>query len=89
MTHRYNVFIREHQIVRFSIEVETEQDVRAAILEARKQYEKSGTRWSAQAETEIHDAEIFAIDELDPTTGSIAQSFEFDSLSAAVGAPID
>ena len=60
MTHRYNVFIREHQIVRFSIEVETEQDVRAAIREARKQYEKSGTQWSAQAETEIDDAEIFA-----------------------------
>jgi len=48
MTHRYNVFIREHQIVRFSIEVETEQDVRAAILEARKPYEQSGTQWSAK-----------------------------------------
>ena len=36
MTHRYNVFIREHQIVRFSIEVETAEDVRAAILEARQ-----------------------------------------------------
>ena len=33
MTHRYNVFIREHQIVRFSIEVETDEDVRAAIFE--------------------------------------------------------
>ncbi len=53
MTDRYNVFIREHQIVRFSIEVETEQDLCAAILEARKQYEQSGTRCSAQAETEI------------------------------------
>ena len=51
MTHRYKVFIREHQIVRFSIEVETEQDVRAAIIEARTQYEQSGAQWSAQAET--------------------------------------
>jgi hypothetical protein len=33
MTHRYNVFVREHQIVRFSIEVETGEDVRGAILE--------------------------------------------------------
>jgi hypothetical protein len=89
MTHRYNVFIREHQIVRFSIEVETDEDVRAAILEARKQYEQSGTQWSAQAETEIDDAEIFAVDELDPETGSISQSFDFESLSASVGAPID
>ncbi len=89
MTHRYNVFIREHQIVRFSIEVEAAQDVRAAILEARKQYDKSGTRWSAQAETEIDDAEIFAVDELDPATGSIRRSFEFESLSASVDAPID
>ena len=89
MTHRYNVFIREHQIVRFSIEVETAQDVRAAILEARKQYEQSGTQWSAQAETEIDDAEIFAVDEVDPHSGSITQSFDFDSLSASVGAPID
>ena len=89
MTHRYNVLIREHQIVRFSIEVETAQDVRAAILEARKQYEQSGTQWSAQAETEIDDAEIFAVDELDPDSGSITQSFDFDSLSASVGAPID
>ena len=89
MTHRYNVFIREHQIVRFSIEVETEQDVRAAILEARKQYEQSGTQWSAQAETEIDAAEIFAVDELNSRTGSITQSFDFESLSASVGAPID
>ena len=89
MAHRYNVFIREHQIVRFSIEVETEQDVRAAIVEARKQYEQSGTQWSAQAETEIDDAEIFAVDELDPNSGSITQSFDFESLSATVGAPID
>lgn len=89
MTHRYNVFIREHQIVRFSIEVETQQDVRAAVLEARKQYEKSGTQWSAQAETEIDDAEIFSVDELDPNSGSITQSFDFESLSASVGAPID
>ena len=89
MTHRYNVFIREHQIVRFSIEVETAQDVRAAILEARTQYEQSGTQWSAQAETEIDDAEIFAVDEVDPHSGSITQSFDFDSLSASVGAPID
>ena len=89
MTHRYNVFIREHQIVRFSIEVETAQDVRAAILEARKQYEKSGAQWSAQAETEIDDAEIFAVDELDPNSGSITQSFDFESLNASVGAPID
>jgi putative heme iron utilization protein len=89
MTHRYNVFIREHQIVRFSIEVETAQDVRAAILEARTQYEQRGTQWSAQAETEIDAAEIFAVDELDPHSGSITQSFDFDSLSASVGAPID
>ena len=89
MAHRYNVFIREHQIVRFSIEVETEQDVRAAIVEARKQYEKSGTQWSAQAETEIDAAEIFAVDELNFHTGSITQSFDFESLSASVGAPID
>ena len=41
MTHRYNVFIREHQIVRFSIEVEAAEDVRAAIVEARKQYERA------------------------------------------------
>ncbi len=89
MTHRYNVFIREHQIVRFSIEIETVEDVRAAILEARKQYEQSGTRWSAQAETEIDDAEIFLVDELDTNSGSITQSFDFESLSASVGAPID
>ena len=56
MTRLYNVFIREHQIVRFSIEVETGEDVRAAIVEARKQYEKSGTQWSAQAETEIDES---------------------------------
>jgi hypothetical protein len=89
MTHRYNVFIREHQIVRFSIEVETEQDVRAAIVEARKQYEQSGAQRSAQAETEIDAAEIFAVDELNSHTGSITQSFDFESLSASVGAPID
>jgi hypothetical protein len=88
MTRLYNVFIREHQIVRFSIEVRTE-DVRAAILEAGKQYEQSGTQWSVQAETEIDDAEITAVDELDPKTGAITQSFELDSLSASVGAPID
>jgi hypothetical protein len=89
MTHRYNVFIREHQIVRFSIEVESEEGVSAAIVEARKQYKHSGTQWSAQAETEIDTAEIFAVDELDTKTGSITQSFDFDSLSASVGTPID
>jgi hypothetical protein len=89
MTHRYNVFIREYQIVRFSIEVEAAQDVRAAIIEARQQYQQSGTRWSAQAETEIDDAEIFAVDELDPDTGETAYAFDFESLSASVGAPID
>ena len=89
MTHRYKVFIREHQIVRFSIEVQAALDVRAAILEARKQYEQSGTRWSAQAETEIDDAEIFAVDELDPNTGETAHSCDFESLSASVGAPIN
>ena len=59
------------------------------MLEARQQYEKSGALWSAQAETEIDDAEIFAVDEMDPNSGSITQSFDFESLSASVGAPID
>ena len=54
-----------------------------------KQYQQSGTRWSAQAETEIDDAEIFAVDELDPHTGETAHSFDFESLSASVDAPID
>ena len=45
MTHRYNVFILEHQIVRFSIEVEAAEDVRAAIVEARS----SNTRRAARA----------------------------------------
>ncbi len=89
MKRLYNVFIREHQIVRFSIEIETEEDMRAAILEARKQYEQCGTQWSAQAETEIDDPKIFAVDELDADTGSIRQSFDFESLSASVDAPID
>jgi hypothetical protein len=89
MTHRYIVFIREHQIVRFSIEVEAAEDVRAAIVEARKQYEQTGPRWSSQAEIEIDDAEIFAVDELDPGTGQTATSLDFKSLSASVDAPID
>jgi hypothetical protein len=89
MTHRYNVFIREQQIVRFSIEVEAAEDVRAAIVEARKQYDASGARWSSQAEIEVDDAEIFAFDELDPRTGQTATSLDFESLSAAVDAPID
>jgi len=89
MTHRYNVFIREHQIVRFSIEVDAAQDVRAAIVEARTQYQQGGSRWSAQAETEIDDAEIFAVDELDPNTREAAHSFDYESLSASVGAPIN
>ena len=89
MTHRYNVFIREHQIVRFSIEVEAAHDVRAAIVEARQQYEQSGARWSSQAEIEIDKAEIFAVDELDPRTGETATSLDFESLSASVDAPID
>ena len=82
MTHRYNVFIREHQIVRFSIEVEAAHDVRAAIVEARQQYEQSGARWSSQAE-------MFAVDEIDPRTGETASSLDFESLSASVDAPID
>jgi len=89
MTHRYNVFIREHQIVRFSIEVEAALDVRAAIVDARQQYEQSGTHWSAQAEIEIDKAEVFAVDELDPRTGETASSLDFESLSASVDAPID
>jgi hypothetical protein len=67
MAHRYNVFILEHQIARFSIEVETDEDVRAAILEARKHHEHSGTRWSAHAEAEIDDAEIFARRSIGPS----------------------
>ena len=89
MTRLYNVFIREHQIVRFRIEVEAAHDVRAAIVEARQQYEQSGARWSAQAEIEIDAAEIFAVDELDPRTGETATSLDFESLSASVDAPID
>ena len=85
----FNVFIREHQIIRFSIEVETDGDLRAAIAEARLQYEKSGTRFSAHAEIEIDDAEIFGIDEVDPTTGGIISSRDFESISASVGEPID
>ena len=89
MTHRYNVFISEHQIVRFSIEVKAAHYVRAAIVEARQQYEQSGARWSSQAEIEIGDAEIFAVDELDSCTGEAANSLDFESLSASVDAPID
>jgi hypothetical protein len=89
MTHRYNVFIRQHQIVRFSIEVKAAHDVRAAIVEARKQYERSGARWSSQAEIEIDKAEVFAVDELDPRTGETASSLDFESLSVSVDAPID
>ena len=75
--------------MRFSIEVESEEDVSAAIVEARKRYEHSGTQWSAQAETQIDNAEVFAVDELDSKTGSVTQSFAFESLSASVDAPID
>ena len=89
MTHRYNVFIREHQIVRFSIEVEAALDGRAAIVEARQQYEQGRARWSAQAEMEIEGAEIFAVAEFDPCTGETATSLDFESLSASVDAPID
>jgi hypothetical protein len=64
MTHRYNVFIREHQVVRFSIEVKAAHDIRAAIVEARQQYEQSGARWSSQAEIEIDDAAIFAVNSI-------------------------
>jgi hypothetical protein len=63
--------------------------VLAAIVEARKQYEQSGARWSSQAEIEIDNAEIFAVDKLDPRTGQTATSLDFESLSASVGAPID
>jgi hypothetical protein len=87
MTHRYNVFIREHQIVRFSIEVEAALDVRAAIVEARQQYEQSGTRWSAKAEIQIDAAEIFAVDELDPRTGETATSLDFESFERIGGRP--
>jgi hypothetical protein len=69
--------------------VEAAQDVRAAILEARQQYQEGGTRWSAHAETEIDDAEIFAVDERDFHTGETVSSVDFESLSASVGAPID
>ena len=89
MTQRYNVFIREHQIIRFSIEVKTDQGLHAALVEARKHYEQSGALWSAQAETEIDDAEIFAADKLDPDTGSIQRSYDFESVSASVGEPVD
>ena len=89
MTQRYNVFIREHQIIRVSIEVEIDQDLHAAIVEARKRYERSGAELAAQAETEIDDAHIFAVDELDPATGSIRHSYDFESVSASVGEPID
>jgi hypothetical protein len=89
MTHRYHVFIREHQIVRFSIQVQAADGVRAAIVEARKQYEQSGTRWSSQAEIGIAEAKIFEIDELDPHTGEAATSLEFESLSASADAPSD
>jgi hypothetical protein len=89
VTQRYNVFIREHQIVRFSIEVETDQDLHAVIVEARKRYERSGAELSAHAETEIDDTHIFAVDELDPANGSIRRSYDFESVSASVGEPID
>jgi hypothetical protein len=89
MTQRYNVFIREHQIVSFNIEVETDKDLHAAIVEARKRYEDSGAELSAQAETEIDDAQIFAVDELDPVNGSIRHSYDFESVSASVGDPIN
>src|SRR5882724_8980020 len=85
----FNVFIREYQIIRFSIEVETDGDLRAAIAQARLQYEKSGTQFSAHAEIEIDDAEIFGVDEVDPTTGGIMSSRDFESISASVGQPID
>ena len=85
----FNVFIREHQIIRFKVEVETDGDLCAAIEEARLQYEKSGTQWSAHAEIEIDDAEIFDVDEIDPTTGAITASRDFESISASVGQPID
>ena len=85
----FNVFIREHQIIRFSIEVETDGDLRADIAQARLQYEKSGTQFSAHAEMEIDDAEIFGVDEIDSTTGTILSSWDFESVSASVGQPID
>jgi hypothetical protein len=77
------------RLASFSIEVETDGDLRAAIAEARLQYEKSGTQWPAHAEIEIDDAEIFGVDEIDPTTGAITSSRDFESISASVGQPID
>ena len=86
---RYNVFIREHQIVRFSVEVETEGDLHAAIEAARVAYETSGATLAAQAEMEIDDAEIFAVDEINDRDGSIGKSWDLESVSASIGEPID
>ena len=86
---RYNVFIREYQIVRFSVEVKTDGDLRGAIEADRVAYETSGAMLSAQAETEIDDAEIFAVDELDPVNGLVKTSTDLEAISASVGEPID
>jgi len=44
---------------------------------------------SAQVETEIDEAEIFAVDELDPVNGVVRTSNDLESISASVGEPID
>ena len=69
--------------------MDTAQDLRAAIEEARIRYETQGAQFSSQTECEIDDAEIFAVDELNPQTGSITRAYDFDGVSASVGKPID
>jgi hypothetical protein len=86
---RYTLFVREHQIVRFSIEVETEGGLRAAIVEARTLYQTQRAQLASQAEAEIDEAEFFSVDEINPETRRIEQSQELENITVQSGEPID
>jgi hypothetical protein len=86
---RYTLFVREHQIVRFSIDVETEGGLSAAIIEARTLYQTQGAQLASQAEAEIDDAEFFSVDEINPETGRVDQSQDLENISVQIGEPID
>ncbi len=65
MTQRTNALLREHEIIRVSIEVKTGDDVHAALIEARRQYKQSGAQRSAPAQIGIDESQIFAVDALE------------------------
>lgn len=87
---RYSVYVRQTLTQRYRVDVQGAKGLRAAIAAARVLAREAAPEHCLDLEMEESQGEIFGVEQFSRAAGAEpVRSWDFDGLSAVVGAPIN